>query len=340
MCEHHVVIDAAMHRFMLEHMAHDRRKDGNKGRCLTANVPSLGLLAGDRLEASMYTPDPNAFEDITRFPHPIVFWRCGEETLSRHRNPFFVAELGLAPARALSVDSLHTVFLGVMQNLCRKTAWWLIAEAHAWGRYGNIDDTYATAVLVIRAELKVFYRKYDRANPLKKLTRVHGFSRRTLGTPSERTCRTKAAQTWGFLLFLIDRMEAFLHFLPAEAGKYLAAAKAMRSLVQTWNCAGTNLTVEQKQAAFDNWQRFLNITDDWEDLFTPKRHLTTHLVARTAFHGNPRRYAVWQDEALNRDLKLACRTVSQKTFEPFLLQRMRAILNRKGSKRRRIAIGV
>ena len=66
----------------------------------------------------------------------------------------------------------------------------------------------------------------------------------------------------------------------------------------------------------------------------PKRHLFVHLLSKINWFGNPTRYSVWLDEGLHHRLKLACRTVSQSTFETFLLLRMQELLGREGVKRK------
>ena len=68
------------------------------------------------------------------------------------------------------------------------------------------------------------------------------------------------------------------------------------------------------------------------DVYTPKHHLLFHLVHGSSFHGNPRVYANWEDESLNRLLKATCRNVSQVSFDASVLARMRELL-RRGQKR-------
>ena len=68
------------------------------------------------------------------------------------------------------------------------------------------------------------------------------------------------------------------------------------------------------------------------DVYTPKHHLLFHLVHGSSFHGNPRAYANWEDESLNRLLKATCRDVSQMSFDASVLARVRELL-RRGQKR-------
>jgi hypothetical protein len=52
------------------------------------------------------------------------------------------------------------------------------------------------------------------------------------------------------------------------------------------------------------------------------------------YHGNPKLYATWLDEALNKVLKASCRQTSQSTFERSVLFRMRYMLRKDTWKRR------
>ena len=51
-CERRVRLDAAAYSEVRGLLDNDNRPRGRKGRVLTANVPTLGLEAGDRLEPS------------------------------------------------------------------------------------------------------------------------------------------------------------------------------------------------------------------------------------------------------------------------------------------------
>ena len=106
-------------------------------------------------------------------------------------------------------------------------------------------------------------------------------------------------------------------------------------MVLEWSSAGPNPTPGERQRALDWWKRFLALTQDDESNYIPKRHLMTHLFEKLNWHGNPRLYANWHDEGLNRTLKEMCRTVSQQNFESFLLLRMRHALGHapRGTKR-------
>ena len=63
-----------------------------------------------------------------------------------------------------------------------------------------------------------------------------------------------------------------------------------------------------------------------DDVFVPKHHIVFHLLDRVKWFGNPRLYATWLDEALNKTLKAVCRLTSQSTFERSVLWRMRELM--------------
>ncbi len=60
--------------------------------------------------------------------------------------------------------------------------------------------------------------------------------------------------------------------------------------------------------------------------YTPKHHLTFHLLANIHYLGNPTKYATWRDESLNKLLKSACRNASHLRFDISVLLRMRELL--------------
>ena len=104
--------------------------------------------------------------------------------------------------------------------------------------------------------------------------------------------------------------------------RFKIAATTLVDLILLWRCCGPLLSLRERQDSFDIWNRFLSVTEDMVEIEQPKRHITAHLLQKTAWFGNPCLYHCFLDESDNRLLKAACRTVSQETFEPFLLLRM------------------
>ena len=89
-----------------------------------------------------------------------------------------------------------------------------------------------------------------------------------------------------------------------------------------------------RQACFEAYRVHLECMRP-EECFTPKHHLMIHLLHRSGYFGNPRFYANWLDENLNKTLKSACRLTSQATFENSVLTRKQSILSSSSRKRAR-----
>ena len=74
------------------------------------------------------------------------------------------------------------------------------------GRRFTIDETIVIATLAIRSELKAFYKRRHLADPMENLTKVPKFTAKKIGDNTNRVLKTKAAETWGFLLYLLHKL--------------------------------------------------------------------------------------------------------------------------------------
>ena len=324
-CEVKVELGADKIKELVGDLKYDARSGGSHGRRLTKNHPELGLRANDRVEPSQELPDVGELEqvaDALAGTTTITFWRPSAETSARHRNPIFAEDLGTQPARVLVVDSLHALYLGVMLVFCRSLVWKMIEDGF-WGSHGTKDEILQRAGTCIRSELKHFYHVYHEEHPLENLTKVHKFSFKKLGEWEQRALKTKGAETWGFFLFLISRLQGHLP-APSWAPQFLLAATSLEQMCRLWSTAKrTTLRTAEIQASHDLFNICLHNTGTHDDMLIPKRHLCAHLIADLHYFGNPKQFACWIDEAFNRNLKLCLREVSQITFEPFALLRFR-----------------
>ena len=78
---------------------------------------------------------------------------------------------------------------------------------------------------------------------------------------------------------------------------------------------------------YTSHMRIMHCFPEFVDNTKQKHHLMFHPLYRAASLGNPRLYSSWLSEAKNKVLKMACRQVSQATFEATVLFRMRAALS-------------
>ena len=115
------------------------------------------------------------------------------------------ASLGITPTRSLTVDAVHRVFLGIIQNFCRHVVQEML-KGGALGEQRTVDETVASGILFCSSELRMGYVRKHAADPTERLTRIQRLSQMHLGTVAEPTCETKVAQSWGFFLFLVDAL--------------------------------------------------------------------------------------------------------------------------------------
>jgi hypothetical protein len=215
--ERHVVIrTAALRDRIASLLFYDKRVQGSHGRALRANLPHLGLLAGDRLEPSTGCPDVGAFEQLS-LPATVLFWRPSEETIAKHRNPLFNPVTGVT-LETLTVDTLHCLYLGVLQVHCSRVIWALI-EADAWNVREGGNTTMPARVQEsctrLQHALGIWCRRRAGA------TNVQDISPYILGSgKEEQKLGLKGGETKSMLLFLHD-------FLPLHAARVAEATHMM-----------------------------------------------------------------------------------------------------------------
>ena len=125
---------------------------------------------------------------------------------------------------------------------------------------------------------------------------------------------------------LADFFESHLGRLEDGARDLLGAARALVRMCETFDSCGWVMGAPSMQVAVDAWKEHCALTSHIGSLFSPKRHVIVHMLQGVLWFGNPRFYANWEDESLNKTLKKACRLVSQVTFEPGLLLRMPEVM--------------
>ena len=108
------ITDRRLLESVVGRLHYDKSRAGSHGRALRAPMPSLGLLAGDRLEPQPGLWDVAAFERLET-PVTVVFWRPDNQSLATRRNPVFDAHLG-HKTDTLALDCLRILHLGVFQN--------------------------------------------------------------------------------------------------------------------------------------------------------------------------------------------------------------------------------
>ena len=147
----------------------------------------------------------------------------------------------------------------------------------------------------------------------------------------------------GVLLFLVDTGNAVARRLSPEAKGIIEAGQCLIDLVVCFSVNALNgpcMPTDQIDLCFSLYSQYLFLTKDVPAVIFPKRHIICHSIERLVDQGNAKFFGNWHDETLNKVLKMACRNVSQVTFEPSLLRRMRPMLAKSSKKRGYIGASV
>ena len=242
-------------------------------------LAALGLRAGMRVEPQELLQNVGGFFTLEFFPCPITLWDTGLQTATKHRNPLVRASLGVSFA-TFCVDVLHCLHLGCFNVFCT-VVMWLLLDSQCWARAANFDVAWANSLVVLKARLTAFYKRHPR------LTRTGDFTKGMCGDPGDRKCKLKGAETWGFMLFLLEELRRFPHI--ANQRRLLGAGEALEQLIGIWRAGSWKLTAAEVQRSFDCWSRYISFTSgDIGYLFEyPKRHLTMHMLRSLSFLGNP-----------------------------------------------------
>lgn len=199
-----------------------------KGRVLSRPLPDMQLERGDRLDPCAALRN---IADLDQCPLPVTvaFWRKSRQTIATRRNPIFNPDTGILP-EIVAVDALHTVNLGVMLTFCTHLSWAMF-DANAWQCEGNAEDRLRSSVLLMRGELWRFYIEWDNSHPADKLTRVSKLVPEMFGTSTSRRLKTKAAETYGLLRFLVPLMVKMRSRVP-QSNAWIAAGDALVSYTE------------------------------------------------------------------------------------------------------------
>ena len=99
---------------------------------------------------------------------------------------------------------------------------------------GADEEAVRRIVLVIRSRLFAWYKQRAEEHTGEDLTRLSDLTAKMIGSRHTQKCKTKAAETWGFALFLIMELEQHGERGPNDWQRLLQAGQAMESIVYTW----------------------------------------------------------------------------------------------------------
>ena len=312
---------------IVQALHYDKRKTGNRGRCLKLSFLEFSLDEGDRLEPHSGLMDIAEFDAITTFPAQALFWRRSNETLCTHRSPLFNYRIGITPTKSIAIDALHTLFLGPML-VWGKLALWCLLLAGIWGTFeSNNEERLRVAIMAMRAALMHWYSQEQAQGRFH--TRIDYMTSKMIGTQSKQALKLKAMEAYGFIQFLVH---CLLTYPSPNTHALRAAGQLLIQFVQIMKDSHGRLTVAEQHRMLSMWKQYMAIMRPYES-DTPKAHLAYHMILRTPVHGNPWMDHTFLDESLNKQLKQCCRMSHQVTFEQSVICKLQEILNRLMHKR-------
>jgi len=108
-------------------------------------------------------------------------------------------------------------------------------------------EALIVAVMSLKNELFSWYRRRRKSHPTEKLTELSDLVPKMLGTKADPQLKTKAAETFGILVFLDDNMDKFSDSLGADAPRYKEAAHLLLRYIRIVKSHGVNLPRDIQQ---------------------------------------------------------------------------------------------
>ena len=153
------------------------------------------------------------------------------------------------------------------------------------------------------------------------MTQVTGLTLPMLGGHPDKCDMTlKAAETKYMIPFAVGLLDKFKSkFAPVEAAKLIEAGQTLWKLCKLVDESGPVLTPSQLQQMYDAAKRHIVLCAAAGAPLRPKAHLLLHMVARSRRHGNPKLYALWEDESINRNLRQIAEAAHRAVWESRVL---------------------
>jgi hypothetical protein len=312
-CETHVAVSKVQHAAIAPLLDYDKRKDGALGRSLLADYGPLGLEKKDRLEPCRGLLNVENYELIDTFPYNLTWWRRGNETRVRRRNPLLsgVAGVGLHTFR---LDLLHCLYLGVAQDFGAYALWALI-NAGVYVQNKTQEETARLSVMLIRQELWAWYAQQQKLNTGETITQVQDLTVSMLGPKDAPELKTKGHETKSLMPFVVQLLRKHVGVLGRSGGLLIRCGEAILGLISVMRDSPRRVSVSAQQMMHDHMLNLITFWKAAELNEKPKLHLLCHLIHQAAWSGNPSFHTTFADEGMNKVLADISRSAHRSVFE-------------------------
>ena len=167
--------------------------------------------------------DYSLFFKVVVSPYIALFWRRSCETSTLHRNPIFGDEAGVS-FDALSIDTLHTMYLGVWQR-CIMWIFWHVLLYNCFEVVGTSPDRFQGGVIKLRAMLFKWYHDLPRAHK-ERVTQLEDLTVKMLGSRSRPKLKVKAMECKGLSNCAVFLLETSIGKIGVTGHRLLIAMRA------------------------------------------------------------------------------------------------------------------
>ena len=157
-----------------------------------------------------------------------------------------------------------------------------------------------------------------------------------LGSRRKPKLRLKAAESWGFLLWIHHVLPTIAHKLDGDADACAGAAGSLVDWMKILQQHGRELPVSAQESLCACVIKHFSCLELLGVRLMPKHHMWVHLTFSAGRMGNPRFYWTFLDESLNGKLKKILRRCHQAAFERRGLAKVWSLFGLGCHKRRRL----
>ena len=248
--------------------------------------------------------DTGRFDDQSAFPVMVSFWRAPLQPTVHKRHPTLNVALGTCVG-TLSLDILRTLHLGVLQYWILRAVWyWVQSDVWATGMT-RLVDRKRHSLKAMRSDFRDWYPAYEATKPSmgETVTRVNHLKESMIGTETRPTLKLKAAETKHLFPFVVDLVRRHADGLRADVhvDALIAACQTLLDYTDVLAREPRIVSEEAQKVCLQLCRRHLELCRRAGVYMMPKFHLWVHITEDMALKGNPRHYATYCDDSLNRD---------------------------------------
>ena len=229
-------------------------------------------------------------------------------------------------------DMLHVVFLGIAQNYLGVSLW-VIIDANVWGLpHLTRDEFEVRSVGRLRDELMTWYASRRRVlHRLEGTTELGDLALSMLGSSDAPLFKAKGAETKCVLPWVISLLEKHMALLPPRARMLHTAGTSLMDVIRVQTDGGPVLSGPECALMFASGLSHVRSAFLGGVQPVPKHHAFIHILKLAARMGNPKMFACWEDESMNRQLASVAAAAYFTVWEARIIEHMNNLSRKSGA---------